>query len=162
MVPTTERSQSGVVPAAQVDVVVRASRLFGSLIASTLAQVEPPVTMPQWRVLVLASADGCRVSAIAEDLGVHPSNATRIVDRLVAAGLVERRRDAADRRQVLVVLTAAGRTLYDTAMGLRRSRIEEALAQLSAGEREDLVTVLSRFTDAAQEGPGPVTGPDPG
>jgi DNA-binding MarR family transcriptional regulator len=159
VVPTSER---GAVPAAQVDVVVRASRLFGSLIASTLAQVEPPVTMPQWRVLVLASEDGCRVSAIAEDLGVHPSNATRIVDRLVTAGLVERRRAAADRRQVMVVLTAPGRSLYDTAMGLRRSRIEAALAQMTAGEREDLVTVLSRFTDAAQEGPGPARGPDPG
>lgn len=159
MATTSERKRRRAVPAAQVDVVVRASRLFGSLIAATLAQVEPPVTMPQWRVLVLASEDGCRVSTIAEDLSVHPSNATRIVDRLVTAGLVERRRDDADRRQVLVVLTEPGRRLYETAMDLRRTRIEAALAQLSAAERRDLVTVLARFTDAALEQSGAAAGP---
>jgi DNA-binding MarR family transcriptional regulator len=147
------------VPAAQVDVVVRASRMFGSLIASTLAQVEPPVSMPQWRVLVLAADGDCHVSTIAQDLAVHPSNATRIVDRLVAAGLVERRRDEADRRQVRVALTAEGQTLYDTAMDLRRVRIEEAMTRLGAAERRDLVAALARLTDAAAEQSGAATRP---
>jgi DNA-binding MarR family transcriptional regulator len=150
------------VPAAQVDVVVRASRVFGSLIATTLAQVEPPVSMPQWRALVLASEEGCHVSTIAEDLAVHPSNATRIVDRLESAGLVERHRDDADRRQVLVALTARGRALYDEAMGLRRERIEAAMARLTADDRRDLVAALERFTEATLQGPGPAAGPDPG
>ena len=162
MVPTSDRGRRRAVPAAQVDVVVRASRVFGSLIATTLAQVEPPVSMPQWRVLVLASADGCHVSTIAEDLAVHASNATRIVDRLVSAGLVERRREDADRRQVLVTLTARGRALYDEAMDLRRERIEAVMSRLTADDRRDLVAALGRFTEAALQGTGPARGPDPG
>jgi DNA-binding MarR family transcriptional regulator len=162
VVPTSDRGRRRAVPAAEVDVVVRASRVFGSLIATTLAQVQPPVSMPQWRVLVLAAEGGCHVSTIAEDLAVHPSNATRIVDRLVSAGLVERHREDADRRQVLVTLTERGGALYDTAMDLRRDRLEAAMVRLSAPERRDLVAVLERFTEAVLQGPGPTTGPDPG
>jgi hypothetical protein len=46
------------VRAGQVDAVVEGTRVIGALIARTLVQLEPPVTMPQWRVLVLAADDG--------------------------------------------------------------------------------------------------------
>ena len=129
----------------QVDAVVDATRVIGALIARTLVQLEPPVTMPQWRVLVLASDGGCPVSAIADDLAIHPSNATRIVERLASAGLVAKRRGTVDRRQVLVTLTAGGRELYDRAMRLRRERVQEAMRGMSADERAQLVAALGAF-----------------
>jgi DNA-binding MarR family transcriptional regulator len=92
--------------------VVAATRVVGASIAESLASLEPALTMPQWRVLVLANEGDCNVSAVAEDLGVHLSNATRMCDRLVAVGLLERRRAEYDRRHVLLVLTTAGNALF--------------------------------------------------
>jgi DNA-binding MarR family transcriptional regulator len=121
--------------------------MVGGLIAESLASVEPAVTMPQWRVLVLAS-EGCNVSAVAEDLRVHRSNATRICDRLVTAGLLRRRRADDDRRQVLLLLTAKGRRLFDTAMGVRRQRVKEAMARMSDDERDSLAAAMEAFAAA--------------
>ena len=135
------------VPAGQVDAVVDATRVIGALIARTLVQLDPPVTMPQWRVLVVASDGGCPVSAVADDLAIHPSNATRIVERLASAGLVEKCRGSVDRRQVMVTLTKAGQELYDRAMRLRRERVREAMQGMDADERERLVVALGALVD---------------
>jgi len=141
------------VPAGQVDVVVDATRVIGALIARTLVQLDPPVTMPQWRVLVLASDGGCPVSAVADDLAIHPSNATRIVERLASAGLVAKCRGTLDRRQVMVTLTTAGQELYDRAMRQRRERVQEAMRGMSLDEREQLVIALSAFADGLRPTP---------
>jgi DNA-binding MarR family transcriptional regulator len=151
-----EETRASDVRAGQVDAVVEATRVIGALIARTLVQLEPPVTMPQWRVLVLASDDGCPVSAIADDLAIHPSNATRIVERLASAGLLAKRRGTADRRQVLVTLTAEGRGLYDRAMQVRRDRVQEAMQGMTPDERDQLVTALDAFAEGllpTQAGP---------
>jgi DNA-binding MarR family transcriptional regulator len=135
----------------QLEQVVTATRLVGALIGESLANVRPAITAPQWRVLVLASEGDCNVSAVAEDLGVHMSNATRTCDRLVAAGLLERRRAEHDRRHVLLALTAAGRQLFDEAMAHRRTRIEEAMERMSVQERTDLARSFTRLVEAARE-----------
>lgn len=142
------------VRAGQVDAVVEGTRVIGALIARTLVQLEPPVTMPQWRVLVLAADDGCPVSAIADDLAIHPSNATRIVERLTSAGLVAKRRGTVDRRQVMVTLTAEGRGLYGRAMQLRRERVREAMRVMSADECDQLVAALGAFVEALRPASG--------
>lgn len=152
--PIRETSQSH-----DVDAVVASTREIGALIARTLALVEPSVTMPQWRVIVLASQGGCNVSTIATDLEVHPSNATRICDRLVRLGLVERQQAQHDRRQVIVRLTAAGEGFHDTAMALRRSAVSEAMSTMSREDRESLARALPAFAAAlsfaAREAVGP-------
>jgi DNA-binding MarR family transcriptional regulator len=150
---TEEVPRASDVRAGQVDAVVEATRIIGALIARTLVQLETPVTMPQWRVLVMASDVGCPVSAIADDLAIHPSNATRIVERLTSAGLVAKRRGTVDRRQVLVTLTAEGRALYDRAMQLRRERVQEAMLGMSADERDQLVTALGAFAEGLRPAP---------
>src|SRR5688572_27524247 len=55
-------------------------------------------------------------SALARVLMLSPAGMTNRVDRLEAAGLVDRRPDPADRRSSWVVLTRAGRTLVDAAV----------------------------------------------
>lgn len=139
------------VPDDQLDQVVRATRLVGALIAESLVNVRPAVSAAQWRVLVLASEGGCNVSAIADDLGVHRSNATRICDRLVAAGLLRRRRSEQDKRQVLVEPTPAGRRLFDKAMEYRRNRLRDAMALMTPDERADLARCFTRLLDVAGE-----------
>ncbi len=49
--------------------------------------------------------------AVAEAAGLSPAAVTKIVDRLVALGYVERTRDAADRRRVVVATTDHERAL---------------------------------------------------
>jgi len=98
---------------------------------------------------VLANEGDCNVSAVAEDLRVHRSNATRMCDRLVAAGLLERRRAEYDRRHVLLVLTAGGKELFESAMDYRRRRIEDAMALMSQEDRAALASAASLFVDAA-------------
>ena len=82
----------------------------GSL--ALLAQVSDVVTPQQLRVLVLAAGQpGLNLSAVAADLDVHPSNASRVVDRLVDAGLLVRAEAPDDRRHVRLALSPSGRTL---------------------------------------------------
>jgi DNA-binding MarR family transcriptional regulator len=60
----------------------------------------------------LHEAGGSRsMGELAEAVLIGPSNCTRLVDRLVVAGLVERRRGSADSRMVEAVLTTSGRRL---------------------------------------------------
>jgi DNA-binding MarR family transcriptional regulator len=137
----------------EVETVVRATQAVGGLIAETLAGLAPSVTMPQWRALVLAAEGPCTVSDVAEDLGIHASNATRLCDRLVRAGLVRRERADDDRRRVLITPTPAGRRLHRRAMEQRREHIEAALAEMTSEERSELVEGLDVFLAALHRGP---------
>ena len=68
-------------------------------------------TKAQWRVLARLSrtGDGVRQIELADALDVEPITLCRMIDRLEEAGLVERRRDGADRRAWRIHLTAGGR-----------------------------------------------------
>ena len=71
-----------------------ASRALMGISLRSMAAAPVPLTVPQHRLLVLLSGDGARrVGALAEDLGVNQSNASRLVDRLVALELVRKVRD---------------------------------------------------------------------
>lgn len=134
----------------QVDRVVRASLAFGGMIAGSLASVEPPVTMPQWRVLVLAEGEAQSIKSVARDLGVHPSNATRLCDRLVRAGLLDRRPLDHDRRQVSLTLTEAGRDFVERVFAHRRSTVARVLEELPVEQRTAVADAIDAFVTAAQ------------
>jgi DNA-binding MarR family transcriptional regulator len=55
------------------------------------------------------------LSVIGERLMVHPTSVTNTIDRLVAQGFVDRRRNPRDGRGVLARLTGAGRTTLEAA-----------------------------------------------
>jgi DNA-binding MarR family transcriptional regulator len=129
-----------------------ASRVFVAVLAASLAEVEDRVSVPQFRVLVMADADEpLTLSAVAEGLGIHPSNATRIVDRLVDAGLLDRRDNPADRRQVQMTLTPEGRELKDEVYDHRRTAIAAVLRKMSAEERQLLATSMATFAQTAHQ-----------
>ncbi len=74
------------------------------------------LTYPQYLVmLVLWEADGVAVSDLGARLTLDSGTLTPLLKRLEAAGLVQRQRDRADERRVLVSLTAAGRALKSRA-----------------------------------------------
>jgi DNA-binding MarR family transcriptional regulator len=80
---------------------------------------------------------------------VHASNATRICDRLVGAGLMERHEDPADRRYIRLELTGKGQDLVETVLQHRRQAIAEVISKMPPGRRPALAAALEAFAAAA-------------
>ncbi|MCB8879825.1 MarR family transcriptional regulator [Acidisoma cellulosilytica] len=77
------------------------------------------VTYPQYLVLVqLWAEDGQTVGALGGRLFLESNTLTPLIKRLEAMGLVIRRRDPADERQVRVSLTEQGRALETQALAV--------------------------------------------
>lgn len=136
----------------EVEAVLAASRVLVGVAARSLAPVEDSVTLTQFRALVIIASRGpLHLAALADAMQVHPSNATRTCDRLVATGLADRRDNPADRRHLLLTLTDAGRELVDGVMHRRRAAIAQILREMPPEDREQLATVLTRFAAAGGE-----------
>jgi len=135
-----------------VEAVMAAARVLVAVSAESVAAVEEVVTLPQLRVLVLvASRTAPNLGAVAAGLRVHPSNATRAVDRMVFAGLLDRRDDPTDRRNLVLELTDEGHALLEKVMDQRRGAIAAILDRMPAGRRRSLVPVMRAFAEAGGE-----------
>jgi DNA-binding MarR family transcriptional regulator len=85
-----------------------------------------------------------RLHELAVRMGISDPTASRAVDGLVSAGLVERAPDEHDRRAVLIRPTKLGtKRIRET-----RTQIQRALEQLPAGERAQLARLLAHLNDA--------------
>lgn len=134
----------------EVEAVMRAADTLLRVVARSVAEVEDVVNTPQLRVLVLIHTRGPQnLGRVAAELGVHASNATRICDRLVAAELLERREDPADRRYVRLELTGKGKSLVDSVLDHRRQAIAEVISRMPSGRRPALAAALEAFAAAA-------------
>lgn len=112
------------------------------------------LTYPQYLVmLTLWQQDDQTVGAIGEKLMLESSTLTPLLKRLEAAGLIARRRDAADERQVRISLTPEGRGLRQKALAVPRqvgaatgctlAEMQQLQSRLNA-LREDLLNAASR------------------
>jgi DNA-binding MarR family transcriptional regulator len=136
----------------QIDAVMRASRALVGIAAAAVAEVDDSVTVPQLRVLVMVDTRGpLNLAGVAAGLGVNPSNASRICERLIRAGLLDRQESPDDRRNITLSLTAAGRRLVNKVTRHRRTAITRVLRGMDPEDRELLKTALDRFATAAGE-----------
>lgn len=87
-------------------------------------------------------AAGGSIDSLRRLLGITHSGAVRLVDRLVAARLVERR-IGADARAVSIHLTPEGRRVARRVMTAREAALEQVLAALAPAERAQLDSLLS-------------------
>jgi DNA-binding MarR family transcriptional regulator len=98
----------------------------------------------------LWQADGCAQSELGDALCVQPATVTKSLDRLEAAGLVQRRADPDDGRISRVYITSAGRALQKKVEGLWQELETTSLGALTREEQETLrrllATVLERLT----------------
>jgi DNA-binding MarR family transcriptional regulator len=82
---------------------------------------------------VMAKYSGCRVFDIKEELSITVGGASKLVDRIEAAGLCRRRANPDDRRSQIVELTPAGQRLLAKA---NKSFEDELQARLASGATE--------------------------
>jgi DNA-binding MarR family transcriptional regulator len=139
-----------------VDAIILVSRAMIGIATASLAECAEDVTLPQYRTLVMLMFNRVRrLADLADALRVSPSTATRMCDRLVRKGLIERTRDASDRREVNLTLTDSGATLVDDVMAQRGVLVRELLVNIPTEERPALVRSLSLLAMAAGEKPEP-------
>jgi DNA-binding MarR family transcriptional regulator len=87
--------------------------------------------------------DAPSIGQVAEILTVDPSTASRVVDRAVESGLLERRACADDRRRARLYLTPTGGELLDRATERRRELLAEVTADWTGDELDLLVRRLT-------------------
>lgn len=135
-----------------VAAVVTASRALVAVSARSLAAVGEALTVPQFRMLVVLEAGGpVNLSRLAEHLAVNPSTAMRMADRLIAAGMVERTTDPADRRAAKLALTSVGQRVVHQVTRRRQEEITRIVGAMPAERRSAMVEALQAFADAAGE-----------
>jgi DNA-binding MarR family transcriptional regulator len=137
-----------------VDAVLSASRTLVAVTEQSLGAVAEETTLAQYRALiVLASRGPQRMVDLAGALGVTPSTVGRMCDRLVRKGLIRRHRARADRREVLVSVTSAGRQVVDHAPARRRALLADILGRLPVRRQATVASALRSFAAAAGEVP---------
>ncbi|WP_447410849.1 MarR family transcriptional regulator, partial [Clostridium perfringens] len=77
---------------------------------------------------------GINQGGLADLLEVEPITLCRMIDRLEEAGLVERRRDPADRRAWQIFLTERARPLLEELGHLAEAMLDSALQGVSPAE----------------------------
>lgn len=139
-----------------MDAVLSASRVLVAVAARSLADLDDAedVTLTQFRSLVVLASRGPQgMASLADALGVTPPTASRLCDRLVRKGLVRRRTDRTDRRQVRIALTDQGKRLVDVVTERRRHEIAHLLDAVPEDARRSVVAGLQLLAEAAGEVP---------
>lgn len=93
-------------------------------------------------VAVLNWAEGRSLEELRLPLGVTQPAVTRIVDRLVADGLITRSRRPDDRREWVIGLTPDGRAQATALVEVRQAIVADDIAHLDPKLRRTLTTVL--------------------
>jgi MarR family transcriptional regulator for hemolysin len=106
------------------------------------------ITRAQWAVLArLDRFEGLKQSELAEMLDVQPITLTRLLDRLSAGGLIERRPDPNDCRANRVHLTPAARPLLERFGALGEELIATALAGVDRATVERMLAELATMKE---------------
>lgn len=126
--------------AAEVELAARAL-----LTLSTRASLELPGSVSLTQLRALAAVEdiaSCTLSALAEALLISISSASRLVDRIAAAGLLDRRQSETSRREITLRVTPRGKRLLRRHEASRRAVFADALREISPDEAAALLTGL--------------------
>jgi DNA-binding MarR family transcriptional regulator len=103
------------------------------------------LTRAQWLALTrLHRRPGASQSELAVMMEIERAPAGRILDRLEEKGWVERNVDPADRRINRIYLTDRGRRMHAAISPIAEATVNDALADLSAAERQRVMELLGR------------------
>lgn len=109
------------------------------------------LSVPQFDLLsTLSEREGITQSELAERLYVTKGNVSGLVDRLVEAGMVERRPIANDKRSYALHLTAHGRDLAQQGLATQRAYVGCTLGKLAPADIAQLDQLVSIWRDMAR------------
>jgi DNA-binding MarR family transcriptional regulator len=98
----------------------------------------------------IALGDGLSQQQLGGHMGLDPSGLVGAIDELERAGLVERRRDPADRRRYVLALTPEGTATLGRARRVLSESARELLGTLDDAEVDTLVALLGRVSAATE------------
>ncbi|MEW1952369.1 MarR family transcriptional regulator [Terrabacter sp. NPDC080008] len=134
----------------EVDAVLDACRVLVAITARSMAATSEVNDLLHLRALVvLWSRPSLSLGELAEGVGIGLTRASRLCDRLVTHGLVDRADDPDNRRQLVLRLTPAGREVVEQVMHERAEEVRPILARMSSADRSSLVRSLGAFARAA-------------
>ena len=106
------------------------------------------LTRAQWRATkVLYHREGLRQTELAEFLEMEPIAVGRVIDRLQAAGFVERRHDPKDRRAWRLYTTEQARVIVDDMELIARDLRKDATVGIDYDELEQALAVINRIKE---------------
>jgi DNA-binding MarR family transcriptional regulator len=138
----------------QAGTVEEASLALVEMTLAALAGVEG-ISSLQLRMLLLVDRHPqSNLSSVASRMDMSVPSASRLVDRLVEAGLLDRRDAPHSRREVALSLTARGNRALAELRRSRRQAIGVVLEAMADDQRRALVSGLTAFAAAAGIEPG--------
>ena len=110
-------------------------------------RVRHQTTLPRFDVLaaLYRRRDGVTMSELSRMLLVSNGNATAVVDRLEADGMVRRTPSETDRRTVYVALTPEGIAAFETMASGHEAEVDKLFAGLSEADLDALTEILKRM-----------------
>jgi DNA-binding MarR family transcriptional regulator len=128
----------------------RLARFFSQLLREQLTC--GPLTIQQFYSLEVLEGGPLTMRDLADQVGLHQSTMSRVVDRLERNGYVDRKRDSREKRMVEVSLTGEGRKLYRFLDRECKGVTSELLGSLPADRRKDCVDALDLLAKAIDPG----------
>ncbi len=120
-----------------------ASLVVGERVAAAAASALPlGASAPTALVALESPGAGETIDGLRRVLGLTHSGTVRVVDRLAAAGYVERR-TGQDARSVSLALTPAGRRATRRVLAAREAAVEEVLSRLGPADRARIGDLLA-------------------
>jgi DNA-binding MarR family transcriptional regulator len=128
---------------------IRLHRRALNTIASELKSLG--LSVPQFDLLsTLTEREGLSQQELAERLYVTKGNVSGLLDRMVEAGLVERRAIPGDRRSNALYLTEKGRDLAERGIAAQKSYVQGTLGALPPQDLADLERIVLTWRERAR------------
>jgi MarR family transcriptional regulator, organic hydroperoxide resistance regulator len=128
---------------------IRLHRRVSAAIAAELKALG--LSIPQFDILsTLTEREGFTQQELAAQLYVTKGNVSGLVDRLVEAGLLERRAIPGDRRSHALHLTREGRTLAEHGIAVQAAYVRRTLGRLPRGDLAELNRIVLAWRDTAR------------
>jgi DNA-binding MarR family transcriptional regulator len=128
------------------------AQVVNNLEAELEAERGLPLTWYEVLLFLNKAPGGLRMNDLADALVLSRSGLTRVIDRMVTAGLVERAECSTDRRGVMAVITPNGRRALKDASPIHMRGVKEHFTDhLSGSEARTLRRVFRKILDADQK-----------
>ncbi|MGC4935493.1 MarR family winged helix-turn-helix transcriptional regulator [Gordonia sp. DT30] len=132
------------------DTLARYVRLRDRAVHTTFRTVDGEFETAAFKGLFHLARQPMRSRELAAELNTDPSTVSRHVSQLVELGLIRREADPHDGRATLLVITGTGRERVEAMRSGRRTALNSALSEWRGEELATLLSLLTRFVDAAE------------